>query len=137
MALPTRFRDPLCASLNARIVITIDMAERCLLMYPLSEWEVVQQRLEALSNVSSRNRTLQRLLIGHATDVELDGSGRLLVPPMLRDYAELKKKVVCVGQGNKIELWDERCWQARREAWLADETLRDFQDSDGVEELSF
>jgi MraZ protein len=63
---------------------------------------------------------LQRLLIGHATDLTLDGQGRVLLPAMLRDYAELEKKLVLVGQGNKVEIWSERLWHGQMNAWLAD-----------------
>ena len=65
------------------------------------------------------------MLIGHATDVELDGNGRLLLPSLLRDYAHLDKRVVMIGQGNKFEVWDEALWQSRREQWLADEASKE------------
>ena len=136
MALPARFRDVLTADHDGRLVFTIDIVERCLLLYPLPAWEGVQERLEALGNVSARNRNLQRMLIGHATDAELDGNGRVLVPPMLRSFAKLEKKLVCVGQGKKVELWDEQSWHGRMDSWMADESLRAFEDSDGVAELS-
>ncbi len=122
LALPTRFREPIGAIAASKLVVTIDMREKCLLMYPLPEWEVVQQKLEALSNIGEQARLLQRLLIGHATDLELDGSGRILLPQMLRDFAELNKKLVLVGQGNKIEIWSHTSWHGRMEQWLADDS---------------
>jgi len=64
------------------------------------------------------SKRLKGLFIGHATDVELDSSGRILVPPTLRSYVGLEKKVVLVGQGKKFELWDEESWNALRESWL-------------------
>ena len=97
--------------------MTIDMRESCLLVYPLNEREAVQAKLEGLSNINAQARLLQRLLIGHATDLELDGR-RLLLPAMLRDYANLNKKLVLVGQGNKIEIWAADHWQ-QLEHWLA------------------
>jgi MraZ protein len=100
--------------------VTIDMREKCLLMYPLPEWEVVQRKLESLSNIGEQARLLQRLLIGHATDLELDGQGRVLLPQMLRGYAALEKKLVLVGQGNKIEIWSDSLWQSRMNTWLSD-----------------
>ena len=100
------------------MIVTIDVRERCLLLYPLPEWEVVQRKLESLSNINPEARLLQRLLIGHATDLELDGSGRLLLPGLLRTYAELKKKLVLVGQGNKIEIWAQDKWQESMQGWL-------------------
>ena len=122
MALPARFRESLMVIAEGRIVVTIDMRERCLLLYPLPEWEVVQAKLEALSNIAENARRLQRLLIGHATDVELDGQGRILLPAMLRDYAALQKKLVLVGQGNKLEIWASDHWQERMQTWLSEES---------------
>jgi MraZ protein len=118
MALPARNREAVHLASAGKVVVTIDMRESCLLLYPLPEWEVVQRKLEALSNINPQARLLQRLLIGHATDLELDSAGRLLLPAMLRDYAELDKKLVLVGQGNKVEIWSERHWQEGMSSWL-------------------
>jgi len=71
-----------------------------------------------LPSLNPAARRLQRLLIGHATECELDGHGRILVPPPLREFAGLDRRVVLIGQGNKFELWDEATWTERREAWL-------------------
>ena len=121
MALPTRHREVLLLASEGKLVVTIDMREPCLLLYPLSEWEVVQRKLEALSNINRNARTLQRLLIGHATDLELDSAGRVLLPNLLREYAELNKKMVVVGQGNKLELWADDLWRARLKDWLEEQ----------------
>ena len=80
MALPTRFRESLMVGSDGKVVVTIDMREKCLLLYPLMEWEIVQRKLEGLSNMAENARRLQRLLIGNATDIDLDGQGRLLLP---------------------------------------------------------
>lgn len=117
MALPARYRDAVAVASDGRIVVTIDMRESCLLLYPLAEWELVQGKLENLSNINPQARLLQRLLIGHATDLELDAAGRLLLPSMLRDFSGLKKKLVLVGQGNKIEIWSADHWQQRLDLW--------------------
>ena len=120
MGLPARHRETVMVVSEGRIVITIDMREACLLLYPLSEWEAVQAKLEGLSNINSQARLLQRLLIGHAADLELDAAGRLLLPAMLRDYACLDKKLVLVGQGNKIEIWSADHWQQQLKYWRAE-----------------
>jgi MraZ protein len=117
MALPARYRDAVAVASDGRIVVTIDMRESCLLLYPLAEWELVQGKLENLSNINPQARLLQSLLIGHATDLELDAAGRLLLPSMLRDFGGLKKKLVLVGQGNKIEIWSADHWQQRLDLW--------------------
>lgn len=122
LALPGRFREALTLSSDGKIVVTIDMREKCLLLYPLPEWEIVQRKLEALSNIDHSPRRLQRLLIGHATDIDLDGQGRILLPAMLRDFAQLEKKLVLVGQGNKLEIWSTQHWQDRMSNWLSEES---------------
>lgn len=136
MSLPARFRDSVLLSAEGRLVATIDVREKCLLLYPLPEWEIVQRKLEGLSNIGSRARLLQRLLIGHATDLELDGNGRLLLPQMLRSFADLDKKLVLVGQGNKIEIWSDSLWQARMGDWLSDVSSEQLADGDDFSGLS-
>ena len=117
LTLPNRFREALRLS-SPSLVISIDIRDRCLLIYPIHEWELVQKRLETLSNVSQRNRILQRLLIGHAIDLEMDKSGRMLLPNIHRKYALLKNKVTILGQGNKLEVWAEDEWQEQMNSWL-------------------
>ena len=111
VAIPARHRDAL-ARPRGRLVLTADPS-RCLLVYPLTTWEPIQARLMSLSSFDERIRALQRLLVGHADDVELDSSGRILVPPALRAFASLDKSVVLVGQGHRFELWGHAQWQAQ------------------------
>jgi MraZ protein len=122
MAMPVRFRDLFIgnadAGINPQLVVTIDTEEPCLLIYPLIEWDLIQQKLEQLPSFNPAARRIQRLLIGHATDLELDANGRILLPALLREYAQLDKKVILLGQGKKIELWSELLWNARRETYL-------------------
>jgi MraZ protein len=112
LAVPSRYRDALAAGGEGRVVLTADPS-RCLLIYPLTEWEPRQARLMAGPSLNEAVRSLQRLLVGHADDVELDGSGRILIPPSLRTYASLDKHVVLVGQGHRFELWGHAQWQAQ------------------------
>lgn len=110
LLIPAKHRDALMPGGDARLVLTADPS-RCLLLYPRAAWEPIQARLMGLSSFDAKIRGLQRLLVGHADDVEVDAAGRILVPPELRRYANLDKRVVLVGQGNKFELWDEQAWQ--------------------------
>lgn len=110
LAVPARHRDVLRERCGGHLVITAD-ADRCLLLYPLPDWEIIQQKLEALSNLDARVRDLQRRLIGFAVDVDMDGAGRVLVSPALRQYAQLERNVVLVGQGKKFEIWNEDSWE--------------------------
>lgn len=122
VALPTRYREIVRDRCNGHLVITIDTEERCLLVYPLGEWEEIERSVGALSSFDKANRRVQRLLIGHATDVELDSSDRILIPPPLRQYAEIDKKIVLIGQGKKLEVWSERLWEEKRDVWLKEDS---------------
>lgn len=110
LAVPARHRDALVERCGGHLVITAD-ADRCLLVYPLPDWELIQQKLEGLSNLDPRVRELQRRLIGFAVDVDMDGAGRVLISPALRQFAQLEKNVVLVGQGRKFELWNQESWE--------------------------
>lgn len=136
MALPSRNRETVVLASDGKVVVTIDMREPCLLLYPLPEWEIVQRKLEGLPNINPQARLLQRLLIGHATDLELDANGRILLPAMLRDYANLSKKLVLVGQGNKIEIWSEDQWRGNMQGWLGEEAGDLLKDGDAFTGLS-
>jgi MraZ protein len=121
LAIPTRYRDSLVVGEKAPLVVTIDTEETCLLLYPAAQWQIIENNLQKLPSFNAAARRIQRLLIGHATDVELDTNGRVLLPPVLRSYAQLVKDVVMIGQGNKFELWNKEQWEAKREQWLAEE----------------
>ena len=110
LAVPARHRDLLLERCSGHLVVTAD-ADRCLLIYPLPDWELIQQKLEGLSNLDPRVRELQRRLIGFAVDVDMDGAGRVLISPALRQFAQLEKNVVLVGQGRKFELWNKDSWE--------------------------
>lgn len=112
LAVPSRFRDVLAARCNGQLVITAD-SDRCLLIYPLPDWEPIEQKLMSLSSFNAQIRELQRRLVGYAEDVAMDATGRILVPPALRDFARLEKAVVLVGQGAKFELWSTDNWEQR------------------------
>ena len=117
MVIPSRYRDELMERAQGKLIFTVDK-DQCLLLYPLPEWEQVERRLMSLPSLNARARRLQRLMVGHATDVELDGQGRVLVPPELREFAALEQRGMLIGQGNRFELWDETRWAGRRDLWL-------------------
>lgn len=117
LAIPTRHRARLIEQAAGQLVVTVDSGH-ILLLYPLPEWLLVEAKLNALPTTNPRARQLQRLLVGHATEVELDAAGRVLLPPALREFAALDKRVALVGQGNKFELWDQARFDQTREKWL-------------------
>ncbi|QQD19064.1 division/cell wall cluster transcriptional repressor MraZ [Spongiibacter nanhainus] len=110
LAIPAKIRDALLSDCQGRVVITAHTEERCLLVYPEPQWLDLLPKIEALPNIHRKARMAQRLLLGYATPLELDGNGRVLLPSTLRDYACLEKKLLLVGQGKKLELWSESNW---------------------------
>lgn len=122
VVVPTRYRERLLERSQGQVVVTLDLGGQCLLIYPLSDWELVERRLMELPSLQPDSRRLQRLMVGHATDLALDGHGRLLLPPELRELAALNRHAVLIGQGSRCELWDETRWNERRDAWLKSDT---------------
>ncbi len=123
MAMPASQRR-LCAG---NLVITISVSlhpalsqDRCLWVYPEAEWNLVEAELNRIPASNVNGMKLRRALIGSAHDVELDDSGRLLIPPHLRTYAGLDRDVMLVGQGRKLELWDAAVWGRNLEQLLQD-----------------
>jgi len=112
IAMPSRYRDELSVRCSGKLIVTVDAVDPCLNIYPLPEWEVIENKLRQMPSLREETRRLHRTLIGSAQDIELDGNGRFLIPPRLRQRAGLDKKVVLVGQLNKFQLWDENTWNA-------------------------
>jgi MraZ protein len=98
------------------MVITLDR-DRCLLIYPRPEWLAVEAKLNELSDTNPYTKKLKRLMVGNAMEVDLDSAHRLLIKPVLREYAGIEKKVVLMGQGKKFELWNEERYLASLEDW--------------------
>ncbi|MCK4869631.1 MAG: division/cell wall cluster transcriptional repressor MraZ [Gammaproteobacteria bacterium] len=136
MAIPTRYRSELTDEANGRLIATIDTEDSCLLLYPLPAWTEIEQKIESLPSFNRVTRRIQRLLIGHATEVELDANGRILLPSLLRDYAGLEKRVMLIGQGKKFELWDEDQWNNGRNGWLAESHQNTAELPEQLQELS-
>src|SRR4030095_527425 len=91
LVIPSRYREQLMESAQGKLIFTVDK-DQCLLLYPLPEWEPVDSKLMGRPSMHARARKLQRLMVGYATDVELDGQGRVLVPPELREFAALEQR---------------------------------------------
>lgn len=120
LAIPSRYRDTLTRHCNGQMIVTVD-PDHCLLLYPLPDWEEIERKLVKLPSFNKQARRLQRLFIGHATECELDGAGRILLPPPLREFAALEKDAVLIGQGNKFEIWSDAAWNMRRTEWLSED----------------
>ena len=120
MVMPTRYREQISELAQGKLVVTVDR-DQCLLIYPLPEWEQIERKLMSLPSLNATARRLQRLMVGHATDLPLDGHGRVLLPPELREFAKLGRHGMLIGQGNRFELWDEARWSEHCERWLQSE----------------
>lgn len=120
LVMPTKYRERLHERCGGNLVITVD--KDCLLIYPLPDWEEFERKLMRLSTLNPLARQLQRTMVGNATDLELDGHGRILLPPNLRDFASLTRDAMLIGQGVRFELWDEVRWNEMQEEWRASGT---------------
>ena len=119
VALPAKYRDRVTDRCDGHMVLTVHPFDRCLLLYPQADWEVIESQVNALPNSTSRQaRRLQHLMVGYATELDLDAANRLLLPVMHRDHAELDKRLILVGQGQKFEIWGEVRWTSMTETYL-------------------
>ena len=118
IAIPLRQREPILSACGGSLVLTIDTHSPCLIIYPVDEWERIEREVQQLPSLKPEIRRFQRLILGYATELDLDSSGRLLLPPSLREYGRFEKKLVLVGQGNKLEVWAEKLWFVERDEAL-------------------
>ena len=136
LAIPAKYRQALSLDCEGKMVCTIDIKQPCLLLYPLPEWQIIEQKLTRLSSMNPAERRLQRLLLGHADDCEMDKNGRLLISAPLRQHAGLEKKLMLVGQLNKFELWDEGAWHDQVAQDMDVEREGDFTLNERLEDFS-
>src|SRR5262245_16533649 len=111
VAIPTRHRAPLLGS--AKTLVITAHPEGCVLMYPEAEWEPVRARVDTFPSLQLQAAWWKRALLGYEEHVEPDGSGRILLPPALRQHAKLERDAMMVGQGRYFELWDAGVWTAK------------------------
>ena len=122
LAVPAKHRDALHVQSEGRLVLTAH-PHRCLLLYPQPAWEPIQAKVMSLSSFDRQSSALQRLLVGFAEDIDLDSAGRMLISPVLREFAGLEKQVMLVGQGSHFELWGMEAWQGQLQQVMAAENL--------------
>lgn len=116
ISIPTRHRDALVAQCEGRVTLTRH-PDGCLLLFPRPRWE---HKREELTRLPLRRRVLQRIMIGSAVDLQLDGSGRILISPELREQAALDRDVFLSGVGEHFELWDPARMAAEEKKQLAE-----------------
>jgi len=107
LAIPARLRK----EIGEKAILTRGL-DQCLSLFPLSEWEKYTSQLTKLPMGKGDARTLNRMILGGAVEVELDSLGRILIPDYLRQFAGLKQKAVIAGLYNRLEIWDEERWNA-------------------------
>ena len=122
LTMPTKYRNTISDQSNGNMVVTIDSEEKCLLLYPATIFSNIEKKINDLPSFTKNHRRIQRLIIGHAEDLELDSSGRILLPKPLRLVAEMSKKITLIGQGEKFEIWSDDIWSNRVNKWRSEET---------------
>lgn len=113
IAIPAKYRERLRESCDSQIIVTIDLEQPCLTLFPLPHWEQLERQLQSLSNTNAVHQSIKRLLLGHAAECELDKNGRVLLPAVLREHAGLDKHLLLAGMGNTFQIWDEVRWNDR------------------------
>jgi MraZ protein len=121
LTIPSKYRDALATG----VVVTRGI-DRCLYVYPLSEWRHISERIKQFSMMKKDARSFVRFLFAEATDCIPDKQGRVLIPTYLRDYANLSDHVIVAGSNNRLELWDPAAYE--------DENARLQQDVEGLAE---
>jgi MraZ protein len=117
LSIPTKYRERIVARCGGHLICTVDQRS-CLLIYPLPDWEETERKLMRLPSLNETAQKLRGLLMGYATDLELDGHSRVLIPKEHREFAGLDRQAMMFGQGNKFELWDEGRWNEQLSHWM-------------------
>jgi MraZ protein len=110
LMLPSKFKS----ALGKKLVVTRGL-DSCLFLFEQKEWEVIAKQLRELSFTQSDTRGFSRFMFSGATEVDVDSSGRILLPEHLKKFAALKSKVVLAGVSSRVEIWDEKRWTAYKE----------------------
>jgi len=122
LTIPTKYRNTITDQSNGSMVVTMDTEEKCLLLYPSTIWSTIEKKINDLPSFSKNHRRIQRILIGHAEDLDIDSAGRILLSKPLRLAADMTKKITLIGQGQKFEIWNEDTWNTKVNNWRSEET---------------
>jgi MraZ protein len=136
LSIPTKYRERIASRCDGRLICTVDQ-RCCLLLYPLPDWEETERKLIRLPSLNPTAQKLKGLLMGYATDLEMDGHGRVLIPREHREFAGLDRQSILFGQGNKFELWDEDRWNALLKQWLGQDVADGADLTAELETLSY
>ncbi len=120
-SIPVKYRADLEKDCNCNLVVTANM-DGCLVMYPLPLWEGAEETLKNLPSFNKSAMRLQRFILGYASQCDMDGHGRILLPEQLRAFAKLDKRIVLCSLVNKFEIWAEDAWKENVNALLQDDS---------------
>ncbi len=109
---PAPFREIIAANYSPTLIVTNAPVDRCLQVYPLEEWNVLQEKVRALPKNNRSVKLFMRNVIGSAVETTLDKPGRILIPASLREDSGINGDIVIVGQLEKIEVWDRTLWES-------------------------
>ncbi|MCI0667172.1 MAG: division/cell wall cluster transcriptional repressor MraZ [Methylococcaceae bacterium] len=126
-SIPTKYRAELQEHCDCKLVVTANR-EGCLMLYPLPLWEEVEVKLTNLPSMNKSAMNLKRFTLGHASECDMDGQGRILLPERLRKFAGLDKRIVLSSQVNRFEIWAEEAWEENVDAWLKDDNLEELKE---------
>ena len=112
LILPARIKANLPEGQGIELVVGLGF-DQCLVVYPISEFKKIYSRIAGLSEFNPDYRKLQRNFFRGNTIVELDNSGRFLIPKNMLQYAELQKEVIVIGMGNKVEIWNPEIYRTQ------------------------
>lgn len=136
ITIPTKYRSELLSDCQGKMVCTIDVQQPCLLLYPMPEWEEIELKLSELSSTIKEERLFKQLILGNATDCDMDKSGRLLINGPLRQHADLDKSIMLVGQLNRFEIWSESAWNAQMQQGISQIQAGEIELTDRLLDLS-
>ena len=109
-SIPSRFRELLSSKYSDDRLIVTSFVDPCLIAYPVAEWQAFEEKVRALPRFDSKVMQLKRVLISGATECPIDRNGRILIPPVLREFAALKREIVWAGMVDYIEIWAKDGW---------------------------
>lgn len=136
IAIPARHRAALGERCGSRLVVTVSPMEKCLWLYPGDRWQEVAAQLSELSPFVPEHKILKRLMLGFASEQEMDRQGRIMLPPELREYAGLDKKATLLGQGERFEIWKGESMPQTLEDWVEEANRIDYTSMPGVTDLA-
>jgi MraZ protein len=138
LAIPARYRAEIQDSCACQMIVSIALNTKflpekgCLWLYPLSEWEIIEEKINNMPSMKKKVADLQRFFVGGATPCDMDAQGRLLIPEIMKNKVGLEKQTTLVGHGKKFEIWNESIWAELESTWFSGTD----DSKDGLEDIA-